>query len=665
MLKKDGQYITVCPRDCFGGCGLTVDIDKGQINKISGNRVNENSEGFFCPKGASYKERLKHPKRLLSPLLKKVDTFEPVAWEDAFDLIISKLDILKKNNNTEAMFYLMGYGAMGALNEYGRSFWHQYGDITSTYGSLCMSGGKKGFQTLYGEEVRQNRNEYLENTKLIIVWGSNPANTNIHRMRYIKKAIKKGAKLIVIDPRKSETMIEGCISIHPRGGTDGLLAIGVAKLLIQYDFINHSFINKYCIGFDAYLGEINKYDFDFIVNETGVSYNDIQIIAESIGQEPNYALVTGSGKSRYDNGGQTERCVSMLPALTGSIGKSNNGIYFLDSQQPKVNWHNYPKSLFSYKEKVHVGMLAYDMSNLSPRIEMLWMEKVNPIASNPDINRLKEVFSQIPFKVVVDHFLTETALEADLILPAAMFTEKNDLLTVYGDSYIQLQQKLTEPLGLCKSEVDIYRTLGERMNFDLDYLPKSDEHTINEVLKANKINTNYEDLTKKPFLFESYNSIAYEDLIFSTVSGKIELYSKQLEEQGLSPVPTYVKPSHINKTNKKYPLHLLSAHSKNMINSQFKEMKINQKESYIEVNTIDAKARGIRHNEMVYVYNEQGEISVRAHVGDTVRQGMVHMYHGCDYNGKSNINRLVKGQKTDFGDGTSFHNNCVELRKKL
>ncbi len=650
MYKNDGIYNTVCPRDCFGVCSLKVSVENGLVTKVAGNNINENSEGKICIKGASYTKRLYHPDRLQYPLYRenREDAFRRISWDDVLRILSKKLEDYKPMGS-ESVMYLSGWGHAGGFNKYANGFWSQYGSVTTTYGSLCMSAGSMAVKTTYGQPIKHNHNKDLVNSKLIIVWGANPANTNIHRMRYIKEAVKQGAKLIVIDPRVSETMIDGALRVHPKPGTDTLLAFGISKLMIENNIIDEAFIKSYVQGFDAYKAHLDNYTMDYICRETELDLEIIKEIVNEIEENPIYALVSGTGKVRHRYGGQTERAVCSLPALTGSIGKSGGGLYFTDNQHPKLNWPITPTT-GEMKAKIHVSKLGYELKNQIPDIKMLWVEKANPLASSPDTNAIKEAFKQLEFIVCVEHFMSETAEDSNLVLPAAMFAEKDDLIMVYGDSYIHLLQKLVKPFKEAKSEPEIYRLLGQYMDFDMTYLPEINETFINRVLDCSQLNTDYKSLQEKPFIRSDYEPIAYKDLQFNTPSGKIELMSD-------GSLPTYTS---IEK-NKNYPLLLLSSHAKGRINSQFKEMKLNKERPILHINQLDAEIRHIKSGDHVLISNDLGRFKVEVSVGEEIKAGVVHMYEG--WGKQAPINKLIKGDITDIGNGTVFHNNYVEIKR--
>lgn len=671
LQKKSGVFNTVCPRDCFGVCALQVTVEDGKVIKVTGHDDNNNSEGKCCSKGASYFKRLYHPERLTVPMLRKDNEFHEITWDQALDLLVNKINTYKSEQGPESIMYLSGWGHTGIMNDYANNFWSQIGPITTSYGSLCMAAGKAGVKYTYGNTVKHHNNQDLQNAQLIIVWGANPANTNIHRMRNIKKAVKRGAKLIVIDPRVSESMIPGAVRIHPKGGTDGLLAMGLAKLLIENNHCDEAFVNKHVLGFDVYKQALSQLSLQEVSMVTEVSLDQIHLLADAISRHPIYALVSGTGKSRYTNGGQTERAISILPALTGSIGVSGGGYYFSDGQQPRINLDYRGLRPYQMNSKIHVGKIAEELTTQTPDIKMMWIEKANPLTSCPNVNQLAVAMDAIEFVVVVEHFMTDTSKVADLILPAAMFAEKNDLVAVYGDAYIHLLQKITDPYGACKSEPEIYRMLGEKMNLDLELLPLVDAAMIDDLLIHNGVHTSYKKLSATPFLTENYNSIAFEDFKFDTPSGKIEIYSEQMKNAGLSPLPSYVPTSeHAHVTPelfKKYPLSFLSAHAAERINSQFTEMKLSPKHQTpsLEIHPLDAEDRKILNGDRIRIFNDRGELTLRCTVTTAIKEGTVHVYEGWGERFNASINKLTQGRLTDFASGTAFHDCLVEVEKLI
>jgi len=666
-------HFTVCPKDCFGSCSLEVEVEKGKVVKVRGNRNSPVNQGRICVKGINYPNMVYGPDRLLYPLQRigkrGKGEFERISWEQALDTIYEKLKNLRGQYGPESVLYYNRFANLGVVKNCAYSFWYQFGGFTSTYGGLCDSAAQEAIILTYGE-VKHNRISDLENSKLIILWGSNPAYTNIHLMHYINKAMSKGAKLITIDIRENESGSKSNLYLHPRPGTDGCLALGIANQLIENKLIDHNFIDQHTFGFAEFKELVKDYPLEKVSAITEIPTAKIKSLINYLKENPQYALICGMGVQRCTNAGQTVRAISLLSALTGSISKKGCGFYFSDRQAPELNWPFFPPKPEKIRNSIPAAKLASGMNNqVDPPVKAMWIEQANPMTSNPNINLLARVMNKLELIVVADLFLTDTARMADIVLPAASMYEYYDLITAYGHSYIQLQQKIIEPPGECKHESEIYRLLGKKFGFSLDYLPENNLGTIEKVINDSNLNTNVDELKEKPYLHSNYQEIAFNDFKFNTPTGKIEFYSQQtkdLWEQ--NPLPFYYEPME-NKYSSpelcaKYPLTFISAHALDKMNSQFSSREISQEEPFVWINPDDAEYRGINDGEKVKVYNERGSLILKAVLTEKIPRGVVHAYFGWwDGVHQANLNKLTGEYISDIGYGTAFHNCLVEIQK--
>lgn len=665
---------SVCPKDCFGSCSLEVEVEKGKVVKVRGNRNSPVNQGRICIKGKNYPNMVYGPERLLYPLQRigKRDKgeFKRISWQQALDIIYEKLKNLKEQYGPESVLYYNRFANLGVVKNCAYSFWYQFGGFTSTYGGLCDSAAQEAIILTYGE-VKHNKISDLENSKLIILWGSNPAYTNIHLMHHVNKAVDKGAKLITIDIRENESGVKSHLYLNPRPGTDGCLALGIANQLIENNLIDHNFINQHTFGFAEFKELVKNYPLGKVSDMTGIPLHKIETMIGFIKNTPEYALICGMGVQRYTNGGQTIRAISLLPALTGSIGKKGCGFYFSDRQAPELNWSFSPPKPKRIRNSIPVAKLASELDNqTNPPVKAVWIEQANPMTSNPNINLLARAMNKLDLIVVVDLFLTDTARMADIILPATSMFEYYDLITGYGHSYIQLQQKLIEPPGECKHESEMYRLLGKKFGFNLDYLPENNLSTIEKIIINSNLNTDVDELKEKPYLHPSYQEIAFGDLKFNTPTQKVEFFCQRMRDRwGKDPLPAYNEPVENKYTSPniyiKYPLSLVSSHAHNKMNSQFSDISILKEEPFVWINPHDAAKRGINENDKVKIYNERGGLILKAILTEKVTSGIVHTYFGWwDGVHQANINKLIGDYVSDIGYGTAFQNCLVEIKKK-
>jgi len=671
--KKVKIINSVCSKDCFGSCSLEVEVEKGKVVKVRGNHNSSATKGRICIKGKNYPNMLYSSERLLYPLQRIGERgkgeFRRISWEQAISIIYEKLQDLKSQYGPESVLYYSRFGNLGVMKNCAYGFWYQFGGFTSTYGGLCDSAAQEAITLTYGQ-VKHNKISDLENSKLIVLWGMNPAYTNIHLMYYLNKAVDKGAKLITIDIRENESGMKSDLYLNPRPGTDGCLALGVANQLIENNIIDADFISHHTYGFDKFKELVKEYPLKKVSTITEIPINKIKSMVDLIKNSPRYALICGMGVQRYTNGGQTIRAISLLPALTASIGKKGGGFYFSDKQAPELNFPFFPKKLGRIRNSIPIARLASELDNQNnPPVKAMWIEQANPMTSNPNINLLTRAMNKLELIVVADLFLTDTARMADIVLPATSMFEYYDLISGYGHSYIQLQQKVIEPPGECKHESETYKLLSKKFGFNLDYLPENNLSTIEKIISSSNLDTDIDELKEKPYLHPNYQETAFSDLKFNTLTKKIEFFCQGMKDKwGKDPLPIYHEPTENKYTTPeiyhKYPLSLVSSHAYNKMNSQFSDIAILKEEPFVWINPNDATKRGINNGERVKVYNERGSLILKAILTEKAFQGMVHLYFGWwDTIHKVSINKLIGDYESDIGNGTAFHNCLVEVQK--
>jgi len=658
---------TACPRDCFGGCTMNVSVEDGKIIKVQGAKGNRATDGVLCVKGMSYKDYVYSPNRVQYPKVRVgkrgSNEFKRVSWEFAIDAICSKLNTVKEKLGPKGLMVYTSGGCMGMMEDYYKGFFRQYGGYSTKKGNLCNSAGVEAVKLTYGE-AKHNAPWDLENAGLIILWGKNPSNTNVHEMRYINNAISRGSKFITIDPVKNASSLKSDLHISTNPGTDMALALCVMNLLIQRGSVDLDFIDNNTHGFDALREHASKYSLKEVSSLCGVSESQILSVVELIENSKPLTLVCGMGIQRYKNGGQTVRAISMIPALTGDVGKKGGGFRFSNKQWPSLSWPFLPQDNFSVREDYGASMLAEALENYNdPKINMLWIERANPLVMHPDISRLKSALDELDFIVVIDQFMTDTAKYADVVLPAQSFFEYSDIFTSYWSPYISLCQKIIEPYYESKNESQIYRLLGQRMGYDMGYLPEYNDDTINTMLKKSGIHIDVEALKEGPYMEDSME-IAFADGKFNTPSGKIELYSDTVVKKwGQSPMPEFDSAQGGND-DKIYPLRFLSIHPRERTHSQFADIEsINSGRPLVYMNSEDAIKRGLSDGDSVTVFNGRGRINVYASITDNVKAGVVNVFEGLSESTGASVNVLVAQDISDIGWGATYYDCFVDVKK--
>ena len=678
-------YSTACPRNCYSSCSFKVHVEDNRIVNFDPHPANKATPEGVCIKGLSYLERAHSPDRIIHPLKKNAKgEFEQITWEDALNEIASKLSSFKEKYSPQSILFYTASGMSGLTNTFSYRFWEMFGGATTMYGNLCWPAGLEATRLTMGEN-KHNVPWDIEKAKLIILWGKNPAETNIQQMIFIEKAQANGAKLIVIDPRRTPSSERADLLIQPKPGTDAALALTIANLIIQNGNIDHHFIEKHVLGFEEFKTSIEKWTVEKASQITDIPIKFIQQLADDIGKTNPMTLVPGYGMQRFTNGGQTTRTLLALNILTGNIGKpgacfhyANLQSYVFDSVKEPMSYYPKIEANPVFRRSISMAKLGEDMlSTKNPDLKMIWVERGNPISQNPDTNTTLKAFRKLEFRVVVDQFMTDTAREADIVLPAKNMFEQSDIIGGYWNPYVQLKPKVMESVGETKPETEIYYLLAEKLNFPkkeiLKFLPEPGNEKIENYLKE-KIKQypelDWEELRKGPVLAPGNEEVAFANIQFPTPSGKIELYSKTAHELwGVNPLPTFeVLKEKDDLKSKKQKFYLLSPNTKNRIHSQFGNLKAIKQfapEPEAIMNATDALEKGIRNGDKIRISNHRGEVITKARLNFSIKRGCIVYYNGWWISEGGSPNFLSKGRETDMGHGTAFHDCLVEVEKVL
>jgi anaerobic selenocysteine-containing dehydrogenase len=672
------EYITACPRNCYSTCSFRVQVEGNVIRRIlpySGNLATPEGP---CIKGLSYIERNHSPDRIIYPLIKAQNgKFQQISLKEALDIIGDKLQTIRLNHGPQSILWYKGSGMSGLTNEIGNSFWKAFGGATTTYGNLCWPAGLEAVRLTLGS-IKHNVPWDLENAKTIIIWGKNPAETNIQEIAFIARAREKGARIIVIDPLRTPTADKADILFSPKPGTDGALALAIAWVLFEDGLIDRTFSQKNITGVEEFRLSlrISPADAELI---TGIPAHNITELAHIIGKEGPVTILPGYGLQRHKNGGQTIRSLLSLCALTGNIGKPGTGFnyanlqsYVFDSTKEPLSYYPDPESDIPFRRTISMAKLGIDMLNTnSPPLKAAWVERGNPLLQSPDTNSVKKAFASLDLKIVVEQFMTDTAAIADIILPAKDMFEQSDIIGSYWSPYVQFKPKVIKSPGEVIPESEIYFHLAKRLNLNVEsnLIPEPGNENIEKWLN-NRIRGYSElelnDLKNGPVIAPGLQHTAFEDLKFETPSGKIELYSTEaMTRWDISPLPEYL-PNNSHVENELFPLVFLTPNTGSRIHSQFGNLKIIKEsvpESLVGISPSDAMNRNILSGDKIRVFNQMGKIISHAAISNRIPEGTVVLPNGIWFYEGGGGNHLIAGVETDIGFGAAFHDNRVEIEK--
>lgn len=673
------EYITACPRNCYSTCSFRVQVENNKIKRVLPYPGNLATPEGPCIKGLSYIERADSSQRIIYPLRKSgTGKFERITLNEAFAIISEKLVRIKKDFGSKSILWYKGSGMSGLTNEIGYNFWKLFGGVTTTYGNLCWPAGLEAIRLTLGS-VKHNVPWDMRNAATVIIWGKNPAETNIHEMAFIANAKEKGGKVIVIDPRITPTADKADRLYRPNPGTDAALALAVASVLIKENMIDNHFISNWVYGFEEYK-QNSLISPEKAEKITGIPEEEIIDLARMIGKGYPVTFLPGYGLQRYKNGGQTIRAILSLAIITGNLGKTGTGFnyanlqsYIYDDIPEPLSYYPDPLRDHPFRRSVSMAKLGHDiLKTKDPEIKAIWVERGNPLLQLPDSGSVYEAFSKMDFIVVAEQFMTDTAKMADIILPAKDMFEQSDIISSYWSPYIQFKPKILEPEGEVTPETEIYFHLARLMGLVAarDIIPQPGNNNIEEWLEKRirkYLLNNLDDLRKGPVLAPGLQNIAYEDMKFDTSSGKIELYSSLLEDKwNSSPFPVYSPIQSDSDKIRKFPLVIMTPNTGSRIHSQFGNLNVIRQSvevPSVEISCRDASARCISNGDKIRVYNDRGSFESVAKVTGRVLPGNIVLPNGIWTDEGGGGNRLIEPEETDIGFGAAFHGNSAEIEK--
>jgi anaerobic selenocysteine-containing dehydrogenase len=671
-----------CPHDCPDTCSLLTTVQGGIAIRVQGNPAHPHTDGVLCTKVSRYPERTYHPERLLHPLKrvgpKGAGQFERVSWDSALQDIAQRLQAIAAQGPDAAQAILpYSYaGTMGLVQgeSMAARFFHRLG-ASLLERTICASAGGEGLLRTLGGKLGM-KVEFFAQSKLILIWGSNSVGSNLHFWRYAQQAKRQGAKLICIDPRKTETA-EKChehIALLP--GTDAALALALMRELIVHDWLDHDYITQHTLGWEQLRERALEWTLERAAQVCGVPEGQIRSLAADYGrcfaeQQP-AAIRLNYGMQRVHGGGNATRAIACLPALIGAWRSPAGGLLFSASgnfpvdhaalQRPDLLAGKAPRRL----NMVTIGddLLRAASTDFGPKIEALIVYNSNPVAVAPDSGKVVQGFARDDlFTVVLEHFQTDTADYADYILPATTQLEHADVHLSYGHTDVLLNRAAIAPLGEAKPNTQIFRELAARMGFD-DPCFADDDDTLS---RAAFPSVDYAQLLEMGFATLPVPDAPFAHGHFPTPSGKCEFFSASLAAQGLDGLPDHVPNHELLGSSVTYPLAMISPPARNFLNSSFvnvTSLRDMEGEPLLEMAASDAAARGLVNGAVVSVFNQRGSYVCKLKVSRRARVGVVNglgvWWRKLGLNG-TNVNELTSQQLTDLGRAPTFYDCLVQV----
>jgi anaerobic selenocysteine-containing dehydrogenase len=725
-----------CPHDCPDACGVLITVQDGKATRIQGDPEHPVTRGFLCAKVAKYLDRVYSPDRVLYPM-RRISPKGPVvtqrsiaphgrpgaavptqsdqvwrriSWDEALNEIVSRFRSISTEFGSEAILPYSYGGTLGTLNSgsMDRRFFHRLG-ASQLDRTICSAAGEAGLKSVLGAKFGTEPEQFAQ-SKYIIAWASNIHGNNVHLWPFIMEARRKGAKLVVIDPYKTRTAecADWYLPINP--GTDAALALGMMHVIIGENLHDADYVSKYTLGFDQLRERVQEYSPERVAQWTGIAADDVRRLAREYATVRPSVIRLNYGVQRSEHGGMATRTVVMLPCITGSWKEVGGGLQMSLSGAADLNGTalkraDLMKSALGREARVinmvELGRVLNTVDD--PPVKALFVYSSNPAAVCPQHNDVvRGLMRPDLFTVVHEQFFTDTTDYADIVLPATTFFEHKDLQKAYGHYYLQVSNQAIAPLGECRSNVELFRSLAERMGFEEECFHESVDDMIDMALESKdpwmggmsreRLEQGQVRLTfpaaaagrsasgdngtelrsvGQPGVAVPTPTIPFLPFAeggFRTASGKAELYSEELKAQGLDPVADFTPPaeSRHGKKDANLPLELLARKADNFLNSTFSNVPAVQQmeeQGLLEISAPDAKKRNIETGDRVRVFNGRGEISLTARVDGKVQPGVVSatLAWAKMAPGFQSINSLTSEKLTDMGNSATFYSVLVEV----
>jgi len=665
---------TVTPLAGYGAEPLLAHIRDGRLVKVAGDPDDRTSRGRLTRFAERYVERVYSEERILRPLRRVGEAgsaeFVPISWEEALDLIAGALEKVARGQDPRAVFHYGGNGQDGVMTQFSRLFFSYYGGYSTVYGDLCNSAGMEALRLTFGT-LLHNPPENYRASRMILVWGKNPAVTHPQQMAFLQEARERGTRLCCIDPRRTRTARACDEHIAPRPGTDGFFANSVAHVLFHEGLVDEESARRHVRGLSDYRWLVRNYAPAKAARVCEIEADRIVAFARAFGAAKPANINVGFGVQRYRNGGQTVRAIAALQAITGNMGVPGGGLDYFN--QAAFVTRPYPFDIPAPPRVRQLGpasrMGRVLLRAKEPPVRAAIIERGNPMAQSPFASAVHYALTRMDFVCVIEQFLTDTARRAHLVLPAKSMFEELDLVPGPWDGVLRLKRKCIDSPGEARTEREIYRALADRMGYPTEQFDIDPEEMLNCILPPG---LSVRRLEKRPFDRYGPEFVPFANRKFPTPSGKIELKSASAEVSWrVDPLPFYTPPRESAQTDperfKRFPLHLLTPKSQDRYLSQWAHDKSlsAEGETHLEMHPADAAARGLEDGAGARVFNDRGEVRLPVRLDPGLKPGVVVLPQGrwIARDGFS-VNVLTHDDITDMGYGAIYFDCLVEVESE-
>ncbi len=657
---------TACPLDCPDSCSLSVTVERGRITKIDGNRTAPSTDGYICGKVRRFDRRVYGSERLLYPAVragaKGTGEFERVSWDEALDLVTSKMLEARARHGSESVLPYHYGGSNGLLTNdlEDARFFRRFG-ASRLARTICAAPTGFAATQMYGKMPGVAYPDYAE-ARLIIVWGCNPSASGIHLVSHLKRAQKAGARLVVIDPRR--TPIAGHADLHlaVRPGTDVAVALALIREIFRTGRADTAFLEAHTTGADALRAAAEPWTIARAAAEAGVQPDDLRQLAEWYGTISPAVIRCGWGQERNRNGAASTMAILALPAVAGKFGVRGGGYTMSNSAAWGVTAERLIGVSGGGSRTVNMNQLGRALTeSQDPPIAVLFIYNGNPAATTPDQNRVREGLRREDlFTVVFEQAMTDTAPYADVLLPATTFLEHYDIAKGYGAYHFHLTQPVIAAEGESRPNHEVFRDLGMRLGLIPTVDPADDLGEAGAIMEvASQLPGGLGSALMEQLVVDGPGGgrpVQFVDVHPRTEDGRIHLFPATPE------TARHLYAYAADPATSRYPLSLISPASAHTISSTLGEFR--PRVAHVKVHPEDAHPRGIAEGDRVRVFNDLGDVHCWASVTPEVRSGTVSLPKGLwarsTFNGET-ATALAPDTLEPLSGGACFNDARVQV----
>lgn len=677
---------SVCPHDCPSACSLDVEmLDQKTIGRVYGTKSHSYTAGIICAKVARYAERIHHADRLLYPMKRigkrgvGLSAYDRISWDEALDTITANFKTIINEDGAQAIWPYHYAGTMGLVQRDGLDRFRHCLGTSRQHSTFCVALSDAGWKAGTGIK-RGSDSRLMQKSDLVVVWGGNPVSTQVNVMHHLTQAKRESnAKLVVIDPYKTKTADKADMHLMLKPGTDGALACAVINVLLQENLADRDYLAKHT----DFNPETEKHFASrtpaWAANITGLPEQDIIDFARLYGSTKKSFLRLGYGFSRSRNGAVNMHAATCLPAITGAWLAEGGGALYSQTELYQMN-----QTLIKGLDVPHENSRVLDQSRIGailcgeskdlqggPPVRALFIQNTNPAVVAPDTNKvLKGLAREDLFTVVHEQFMTDTACMADLVLPATMFLEHDDLYIAGAHTYVQLGPRHIDAPGECRSNHDVIVALSERLGLSHPANEKTERELIDATLKDTNM-PGIEELEKTGALDRALDiEFANFQNGFGTPDKRFH-FSPDWSLQGPNSEGMPSMPDHwdvIDNPRAACPLRLVTAPARQFLNTSFTETPTSvrmEKKPSVLMHPDDMVRYGIKAGAAVVVGNDLGEVCVEAKTFEGVQRGTVvveSLWPNHFFKGGVGINALVSDVPGQPNGGAVYHDTAVWVR---